>query len=92
MSHDQQEQRIKALFRSPWIDPINFERKVAEVSRIITRRVGLAPKDSIHMATAVRHGVDFFVSTDGDFLDRQREIRDALEDEFPKRPLTKKIF
>ncbi|MEM1279785.1 MAG: type II toxin-antitoxin system VapC family toxin [Cyanobacteria bacterium P01_H01_bin.152] len=83
LSEVQQEQQIKALFARPWIRSINFERKVAEVSRVITRRVGTAPKDSIHMATAIRHGIDYFVSSDRDFLDRTTEFLTQLEDDFP---------
>lgn len=84
LTKEQQEKKIKNLFALPWIKSINFERKVAEVSRAITRSVGIAPKDSIHMATAIRHGVDYFVSSDNDFLNRKDKFIDALEKDFPQ--------
>lgn len=83
LTEDEQEAVIRNLFALPWIREINFERKVAEVSRTITRRVGTKPGDSIHIATAIRHGVDYFVTNDGDFLKKKSRFVNSLKEDYP---------
>ena len=62
------EETIRAFFEQPYIRIANVDRPTAEYAREIIWNHNVQPKDSIHLATALRHRVDVVDSFDSDFL------------------------
>lgn len=84
ISEEDQERRIEALFGKEFITPINYERKVAEVSRMFTRRISkMKPPDSIHIATAIRHKADCFITFDNNFIEKTKTFIEKLGKDLP---------
>jgi predicted nucleic acid-binding protein len=53
--------------KSHWLKLISFEREMARIARFLRQKYKLKPFDAMHLATAIRHGVDYFDTTDGDY-------------------------
>jgi predicted nucleic acid-binding protein len=66
LSDEETEEIIQSVFNWSWLNLIAFEREVAYISRHLSRRYKLKPFDALHLATAIRHGVDYFNTTDKD--------------------------
>ena len=76
LSNDEQEVRIQQLFLQPWLSIIEYERKVAEISRDIARRYSIKPGESIHLATAIRSKADCLITTDEKLSKKQDQFAD----------------
>lgn len=59
---------VKGLFANEWIFPENVTRRVSEVAQELVWEYGIDPKDAIHIATAILHGVGTVYSYDDPLL------------------------
>jgi predicted nucleic acid-binding protein len=64
LGDDEIEKIIQTVLNASWLNLISFEREVAYISRHLSRKYGLKPADAVHLATAIRFGVDYFDTTD----------------------------
>jgi predicted nucleic acid-binding protein len=62
------EQQIDAAFRQDYLVLRNVDRRTGELARFVVWRHGIAPKDSIHVATALLARVDRLDTFDDDLL------------------------
>jgi predicted nucleic acid-binding protein len=76
LSGEEQEIIIQQLFAQPWLNIIEYERKVAEISRHIARTHQIKPGDSIHIATAIRSDADYLITTDDKLIKRCSKFSD----------------
>lgn len=62
--------KIEAFFRHSWIVVREVDRFIAEAARGLVWAENIKPKDAIHLATALRHDVDYdqFDTFDGDLI------------------------
>lgn len=51
--------KIEAFFRHSWIVVREVDRFIAEAARDLVWNKNVKPKDAIHLATALRHDVDY---------------------------------
>lgn len=65
---DEAEASILEFFRRSYIVLVTVDIGVAEVARRLRRTHGLKTVDSVHMATALHHGVSILESYDEDLL------------------------
>ena len=62
--------KVRKLFREEWIVTIGLNRTIAELSQDIVWNHGIQPKDAIHIATALIHNVDLFMTYDNPLLSK----------------------
>lgn len=66
---EEHEQKLRKFFLHQYIIVRNVDRKIAELARELIWRHGLKPKDSIHVATALRGGITILDTYDDkDFI------------------------
>src|SRR5919202_2988688 len=63
-SDEEMEEIIESIFNWPWLNLVAYERETGKISRHLTRKYGLKPFDALHLATAIRQGVNYFDTTD----------------------------
>lgn len=63
----EQQSKLEAMFRWPWLSKISVHEKVAMKAVEIARNNNLKPMDAIHAATAILAGVDEFQKWDKDY-------------------------
>ncbi len=52
------------IHNSSWLQTLSFEREMATITRNLRRKYRLKSFDAIHLASAIRHRVDYFDTTD----------------------------
>ncbi|MXO72253.1 PIN domain-containing protein [Alteraurantiacibacter buctensis] len=62
--------KVEAFFKRSYIDVHSVTRKTAEDARQLVWHHNVAPKDAIHMATALRLGMDELHTFDGPLIDQ----------------------
>ena len=60
--------KVEAFFRNDYIAVINVTRRLAEAARGMVWDHGIAPKDAIHVATALETKVDSLHTFDGGLI------------------------
>jgi len=62
--------KVEAFFRHSWIVVREVDRFIAESARDLVWNKNIKPKDAIHLATALRHDVDYdqFDTFDDDLI------------------------
>lgn len=66
--------KVTAFFKNPYIHVRNVTRRVAEIGRDLVWDLGVAPKDAIHVATALDARLDLMNTFDGDPLKKSGQI------------------
>ena len=61
----EQEQKINRFFLNPYIQVVNVDRFLAQMARALIWEHGLHPKDSLHVATAIRFKIPYLDCYDG---------------------------
>lgn len=54
----QHRERIRAFFRHEWIVLIHLDRAIGELAQEVVWEHGIRPKDAVHVATALKAGVE----------------------------------
>jgi predicted nucleic acid-binding protein len=62
----QQSKLIREFFENPYIQVRSVDRLIAEEAQEISRKYGLQPSDSIHVATALRYKCQCLQTYDGE--------------------------
>ncbi|MEI7450893.1 MAG: PIN domain-containing protein [Desulfomonile sp.] len=71
--------KVKAFFMNDYIRVRNVDRNIAELARkLVWTHDFLKPKDSIHIATAIRHRIKLFDTFDRDLMDLTGRLGDPL--------------
>ncbi|MBW4680668.1 MAG: PIN domain-containing protein [Microcoleus vaginatus WJT46-NPBG5] len=71
------EEKIRAFFKHEWISIYDVDRKIAELAReLMWQYEGLKPKDSTHVATAVRAKVNVLDTFDDGLIKLSSKIGD----------------
>lgn len=70
-------QMIRQFFRNPWIVLREVDRYTAEEAQdLVWNYIALRPKDAIHVATAIRAGVQFLDTYDEPLIGLNEQIGD----------------
>lgn len=67
-------EKLNRFFKRSSIRVVNLNRKIAEASQKLVWNDGIAPKDSIHVATAIEYGCDVLETFDTDLLKASGKI------------------
>lgn len=62
------EERIDQFFKREFIVLRQVDRKVGELARRLCWQSGIDPKDAVHVATALIHGISALDTTDGPLI------------------------
>ena len=66
--------KVIALFQNEFIAVRNVTRAIAEAARDLVWSNGIAPKDAIHVATAVSLKIPFLETFDGDLIAQSGKV------------------
>jgi predicted nucleic acid-binding protein len=70
-------QLLRQFFRNPWVILREVDRYTAEEAQdLVWKHVDLKPKDAIHVATAIRAGVQFLDTYDEPLIGLNEQIGD----------------
>jgi predicted nucleic acid-binding protein len=86
------EEIIKEFFRMPWLELAAYERETSEISRYLSRKYGTKPADSIHIATAIQRGVDFFDTVDDGIFKKYPQKVVSYPPRYPKEIILQRPF
>ena len=64
----------KKFLTFPHMTLLNVDTEVLELAQGLLERYSLKPRDALHAATAIKHGIHEIVSDDSDF-DKVKEIK-----------------
>ncbi len=68
------QQMVVDFFKHEWIVVRQLDRRIAEQARLLIWKYGFAPKDSVHVATALIEGIDRMDTFDKELIKRSGEM------------------
>jgi len=79
--HEKLDSFLENFFKLPFIDIIEYDRRIAKITRQLVRKYSLrASADAIHLASAIGIKADYFNTTDVKFINNFPEKSVSLPD------------